>query len=57
MKKTIILLTVMLTAHAANAAFDLTLSGTEYDSKFLNDQSLLVTGGGQVLLMPAAIAM
>jgi hypothetical protein len=46
MKKQIVLLTVMLMTHAANAAFDFTLSGTEYNSMVLNNQSLLVTGGG-----------
>ena len=34
---------------AALATFDFTLSGTEYDSKTLNSQSLLVTGGGQII--------
>jgi hypothetical protein len=49
MKKSIVLLTVMLMACTANAAFDFTLSGTEYGGRTLIDQSMLVTGGGQAL--------
>jgi hypothetical protein len=46
MKRIIILLVVTVLASVCNAAFDFTLSGTEYNSMSLDNQSLLVTGGG-----------
>ena len=56
MKKLLLILVLIGICTSAGLAdiippetFDFTLSGTEYNSMALDDQSLLVTGGGQVL--------